>query len=190
MYKRIGLSGLAVLSLLAGAAAQAEIRPGFYAGVGVGSGTIEVDGVEDFDFDESDTAFKIFGGYSFNENFAVELTYLDGGAPEMTVSAPGVTASLEFEASGLSAAVLGRLPLADSFAIFGKVGLTSYDLEATGRINGEEFFSGKDSSEEITYGIGGSFSFGPSFEMRAEYEMGAINDADYSLFSVSGLFRF
>jgi opacity protein-like surface antigen len=157
MYKRIGLTGLAVLSLMAGAAAQADTQPGFYAGVGIGSGTIEVDEV---DFDESDTAFKIFGGYQFNENFAVELTYLDGGAPEMTVSGPGVTGSVEAE------------------------------VEATGRVNNQVIVSGSDSSEEITYGVGGAFSFGPSFEMRAEYEMADINDGDYSLLSVSGLFRF
>jgi opacity protein-like surface antigen len=187
MYKRIGLTGLAVLSLMAGAAAQADTQPGFYAGVGIGSGTIEVDEV---DFDESDTAFKIFGGYQFNENFAVELTYLDGGAPEMTVSGPGVTGSVEAEVTGLNAAVLGRIPLASTFAIFGKIGLTSYDVEATGRVNNQVIVSGSDSSEEITYGVGGAFSFGPSFEMRAEYEMADINDGDYSLLSVSGLFRF
>jgi OmpA-OmpF porin, OOP family len=188
MYKRIGLSGLAVLSLMAGAAAQAaDVQPGFYAGVGIGNGTIEVDEV---DFDESDTAFKIFGGYSFNENFAVELTYLDGGAPEMTVSGIGGTGSVEAEVTGLNVAALGRIPLASTFAIFGKIGLTSYDVEATGRINNQVIIQGSDSSEEITYGIGGAFSFGPSFEMRAEYEMADINDGDYSLLSVSGLFRF
>jgi OOP family OmpA-OmpF porin len=188
MYKRIGLTGLAVLSLMAGAAAQAaDSQPGFYAGVGIGTGSVEVGAAG---FDENDTAFKIFGGYSFNQHFAVELTYLDGGAPEMTVSDGFDTGSVETELSGLNVAALGRIPLAESFAIFGKLGITSYDAEVTGRINGQVIANLKGSSEEIMYGVGGSFSFGPSFEMRAEYEMADFDGGEHTMLSVSGLFRF
>ena len=66
------------LALLGAASVHAESQPGFYVGAGIGQATLEAD---DVGFDADDTAFKVFGGYSFNDYFAVELTYFDGGAP-------------------------------------------------------------------------------------------------------------
>ena len=76
------LNGFAIVSLAFGAAAHAEVTPGFYVGASIGQGTVKVDSV---DFDESDTAFKVFGGYSFNQHFAIELAYFDGGDAEMSL---------------------------------------------------------------------------------------------------------
>lgn len=186
MYKRIALNGLAMIGLLAGASAYAEQAPGFYAGVGIGEASVKVD---DVDFDASDTAFKVFGGYSVNQYFAVELTYFDGGAPSEDFSFGGQSASVETEITGLTASAVGRLPLGETFALFGKLGFTSYD--ATVSASGGGFSASEDGSDEdLSYGIGAALGFGQSFEVRAEYEAVDISDGSFNVLSVSGLFRF
>jgi OOP family OmpA-OmpF porin len=185
MYKRIALNGLAMLGLLAGATAYAEQAPGFYAGVGIGEATIEVD---DVDFDASDTAFKVFGGYSFNENFAVELTYFDGGSPNENFEFAGIGGSVDAEVDGLNASVVGRIPVGDTFSLFAKLGFASYDVKVTARAAGfSESADGSD--EDISYGLGAALGFG-SFEVRAEYEAIDVSDGSFNVLSVSGLFRF
>ena len=183
MRKRMAFNGFAIVSLAFGAAAHAEEAPGFYAGASIGEGTVKVDSV---DFDESDTSFKVFGGYSFNQNFAIELAYLDGGDAEMSIgnSAVGV------ELSGLNASAVGSIPLGDVFTLFGKIGFMSYDAEVSARVGGSTVFSEKGSDEDISYGIGGAFSFGKSFSLRAEYEMLDASDAEFNVLSIGGSFRF
>src|SRR5687768_9195927 len=128
MHKRFGLSAFAVLGLLATAAAQADVQPGFYVGAGIGNTKIEVESDEfGIDFDADDTGFKIFGGYTFTDWFAVEAAYFDGGAPSENVFG----ADLEMEVSGFNVSAVGRLAMGEMFALFGKIGFASSDLEAT-----------------------------------------------------------
>jgi OmpA-OmpF porin, OOP family len=184
MDKRLALNGLAIVGLAFGAAAYAEEAPGFYAGASVGQSSVEVSEV---DFDGSDTAFKIFGGYAFNQNFALELAWFDAGSPDEAV-APGAAVAVDL--SGLNASAVGRLPLGDVFALFGKIGFASYDAEVSGRVNGSTIFSEDASDEDLTYGIGGEFRFGQTFGLRAEYEIVDVSDADFNFLSVGGVFRF
>jgi Outer membrane protein beta-barrel domain len=186
MYKRVAFNSIAALALFGAATVHAESQPGFYAGAGIGQASLEAD---DVGFDANDTAFKVFGGYSFNDHFAVELTYLDGGAPDESfdfgIGTP-VTVEADITAFGVSA--VGRLPINDTFAIFGKLGYASYDVELTGRAGG--FSTTEDASDEdLSYGIGLALSFG-AFGLRAEYEAVDVSDGAFNVLSVSGLFKF
>lgn len=183
MYKRMALNGLAVLGMFASATALADIQPGFYAGAGVGKVSIEID---DVGFDADDTAFKVFGGYNFNQHFAVEATYLDGGKPDQRFG-PG---SVEVAADALNISALGRVPLGEVFSLFGKVGFASYDVEVKGRVSGRVVTSDSGSDEDLTYGIGGAFNIGTSFELRAEYEAIDISGGSFTILSVGGLYKF
>lgn len=186
MYKRFGLSTFAALGLTAAMAAQADTQPGFYAGVGIGEATMKVEVPGFDDFDASDTAFKIFGGYTFNQYFAVELSYFDGGAPNESFG----SGSVEVELTGLNASAVGRLPLADTFALFGKIGFASYDVEGTGRVGNQTVGTFEGSDEDVSYGIGAAFSFAQTFEIRAEYEAIDFSGGDFNVLSLSGLYRF
>jgi OOP family OmpA-OmpF porin len=180
MYKPLGLSALAALGLMATTAALADVQPGFYAGVGLGQSTIDV-GLAD----DSDTSFKVFGGYSFNEHFGVELAYIDGGSVEQRLG----PSSVEVEATGLSALAIGRLPINDLFSVYAKAGLASYDVE----LKFSDPFLGngsvKNSDEDLMYGIGAALSFG-QFELRGEYETVDVSDGDFNLLSLGGVYRF
>lgn len=183
MYKRLGMTAFATLALMGAMAAQADTQPGFYAGAGIGSTKVG----DDFSgVDDSDTGFKIFGGYNFNANWGIEGTYFDFG--EASVSAGNSSASVGV--TGLSAAAVGRLPVSDMFAVYAKLGFASYDVDVNFR-NVQGFGSGhlSDSDSDMIYGVGGALGFGGNFEARLEYE--ALNvDGDASMISVSGLFRF
>jgi len=185
MHKRLGLTAIAAFALAASMAAQADTQPGFYAGAGLGTTKIGDDAFDGSGIDESDTGFKIFGGYVFNENWGVEVSYFDFG--EASASAGGDSVSIGV--SGLSASGVGRLPINDMFAVYGKLGFASCDVDAKFNIAGFGRGSASDSDSDLIYGVGGALSFGGNFEARLEYE--ALNvDGDASMISVSGLFRF
>jgi OmpA-OmpF porin, OOP family len=191
MHKRMALNGLALLGLLASSTVLAETQPGFYAGAGVGKATIELDDEDGFGFDADDTAFKVFGGYNFNQYFAIEAAYFDGGAPEETViSVPGARGTIEVGTTGLIASVLGRVPLGDMFSLYGKLGFASYDAEIKGRVNGNVVIEEDGSDDDVAYGVGAAFNLGASFELRAEYEAISLSDGDFNMLTVNGLFKF
>jgi Opacity protein and related surface antigens len=192
MYKRMAMNGLALLGLLSSTTVLAEIQPGFYVGAGVGSATTEIDEeFDDFKFDSDDTAFKVFGGYNFNQYFAVEVAYFDGGKPKETVvSIPGFRGDIEIGTTGLIASAVGRLPLGEYVSVYGKLGYASYESELKGRVNGEVFESATFDDEDLAWGVGVAFNVGPSFELRGEYEAISMSDIDFNMMSVNGLFKF
>ncbi len=149
------------------------------------------EGFDRANVDDSDTGFKVFGGYSFNSNFAVELSYFDLGEVSGRENFPPFgTVSFDVGVSGLNASAVGRLPLSDTFALFGKLGFASYDLDASVNVAG--FGSGSDSSSEtdMTYGVGGSLSFAGQWEVRVEWEAINVDGGDANMLSVGALYRF
>jgi OOP family OmpA-OmpF porin len=191
MSKRLGLSAFAALALTAAMAAQADVRPGFYVGAGVGSTTIDDDGFDDIDFDDSDTGFKLFGGYTFNRNFAIEVSYFDLGEASGSLFDP-FFGDIEFDVgvSGLNAQAVGLLPLTETFSLFGKIGFASYDIDAEVTVAGVGDGEGSESESDMTYGVGGAISFAERFEVRVEYEAINVDGGDANMISVGGLIRF
>ncbi len=146
---------------------------GFYVGAGVGDAS-----VKEGDFDASDSAYKIFGGYNIGfiplVDFAVEASYVDFGNPSTSLGNVEVTGLNAFGLAGLSFG---------PFGVFAKAGAISWDMDST--INS---VSSSDSGTDPAYGIGARFAFG-SFAVRAEYEVYDL-DADLDMVSVSGVFTF
>jgi len=186
MYKRVALNGLAILGLLAGASAYAEQASGFYAGAGIGQATVKDD---ESGFDDSDMAFKVFGGYSFTENWAAEVAYFDGGSPSENFDfGPGLSGKLDAEVTGLNFSFVGSLPVSETFSVFAKLGYAAYDVKVRAHASGFSD-SASDSSNDMSYGLGAAFGFG-QFELRGEYEAVNVSGGDFNVLSINGLFRF
>jgi OmpA-OmpF porin, OOP family len=183
MNKHVTLNGLVLVGMFASASALADVQPGFYAGVGVGKASIEIDAAG---FDSDDTAFKVFGGYNFNPNFAVELAFIDGGNPDESVG----LGSVEVAVDGINLSALGRLPVNETFSVFGKLGFAKYDVEFKGRVGNRVVASDDMSEEDLSYGIGAAFNLGTSVELRAEYEAIDVSEGSFSLLAVSGIYKF
>lgn len=169
-------------SLASTAVAQEEVS-GFYAGGGIGQFNAQIDDVDEVDatvdeWDEDDTAYKVFAGYRLNRFLAFEVDYINLGEPSGVV-VPGVN----FDASvdGFAPYVVGTIPLGRFFEIYGRVGYYFYDAnlayedEVDGRVRFDE------ESEDLVYGAGIGANIGEKLNLRFEYErfdLEGVDDAD------------
>jgi len=154
--------------------AVAGADSGFYIGAGVGDAT-----VKDDNFDESDSAYKVFGGYNIGfiplVDFAVEASYVDFGKPSSSVGSVEVTGLNAFGLAGLSFG---------PFGVFAKAGMINWDSDSTFGST-----SSSDSGSDPAYGLGAKFALG-SFSVRAEYEVYDVDEGDLDMVSISGVFTF
>ena len=141
---------------------------GFYLGGSVGSASISVD---DLDFDESDVAWKVFGGYQLIGLLAFEGSYVDFGSPSAGDLKVNTTALDLFGVVGLP---VGPVRL------FGKLGAVYWDADIKG---GED-----DDSTDLAAGLGLEFELA-SFGIRGEVEYFDALDDVYML-SVGATYTF
>ncbi len=141
---RIALSA----ALLWSAASQAEI----FLGAGIGQSDID-DSARGVSIDETDDAWKFYGGMLITDNFGFEAGWTDLG----NASSGGVDTETEaFYAAGLAA-----LPLSETFSIYAKLGLAFWDQD----INTVSY-----DGEDVMYGIGAKLKFMDQFHARLEWE--------------------
>jgi hypothetical protein len=183
-YNTVG-AGLLVLALVPFAA---NADSGFYIGGSAGGGNIEAElgdtglpGVPS-SIDEDDTAFKVFGGYNFDLpsiNLGVEAGYVDFGKPDVDTN----LGELLFDLTGINLWGIAGFE-AGPVDIFGKLGFIAWDVDASLL---DESISG--SGSDIGYGLGIGFNVGP-VQIRGEYEVYDIEDADLSMLSLGVVYQF
>jgi opacity protein-like surface antigen len=175
------LAALACFAIMATTTARAEVEPGFYAGLSAGHSRLEI-GDEELSVEANDISHRIFGGYAFGRYFALEVEYFNGGE----LSEDLLDVGLEFGVNGFVGSGLARLPVNDTFAVFARLGFAAYEqeLELAG------FGSGRESESDLVYGLGVTAAFGSRWEGRLEYEAIDASDLDFSMLSVSALYRF
>ena len=167
---RKALRGLSALLLLLPFGIAEAGEQGFYIGGSVGQATMELPSDPELTFDESDTAWKVLGGYNFDfgaVDLGVEAAYANLGEPSIGDS----TALLAFKTTGFTVFGLAGLELGP-IDVFGKLGLIAWDSEATigGTQVPEEFqFTDSGTGTDVGYGIGARWNFG-KFGIRAELE--------------------
>ena len=160
---------------------------GFYLGAGIGSAAVEV-GISDVqlpvlpEFDESDAGYKLFAGYNWQlsaVSLGIEGAYNNFGKPSADIQ--GI--ALAVEPTGLSlfgVAALGLGPV----ELFGKAGVLAWDADAIvdGTIS-------TDDGSDPAYGVGLRFNAG-NFQIRGEYELFDVDEADLTMLSVGVAYRF
>ena len=142
--------------------------------------------LSDFTTDDTDNAWKVFGGWHMKW-VGVEAAWQDLGEFAMSADSDGsgpiydsgpVTRTLE--ARGLSAELLGRIPLGKVIAIFGKVGALWWDskmLTTGGIVRVSQDQSGFD----LMYGAGVDIII-KKISLRLEYErFDNVSSADTSI---------
>lgn len=139
---------------------------GAYAGGSIGLTTVDICGelaaVGATTCDDEDTGFKLFGGYKFNRNLAVEGGFVDFGE----ISASNATSSVTVSSDALFAAAVGILPVSSNFSVFGKLGFFMWDLTGTGTGIGTV----SDDGTDILIGLGLGFDITERLTIRAEWE--------------------
>jgi OmpA-OmpF porin, OOP family len=166
---------------------------GWLVGGSFGQSKIDCDtsGIPGASCDDSDTAWRIFGGYQFNRHVAVELGYSTLG--EASISLAGARATVEAKAWDVMA--VGILPVADRFSVYGKLGWFKADTDLSTNIPGTA--NGSDSSSGLTYAIGVGYDFSKNFGLRAEWQqykdVGGDNsggESDVDVMSIGVVYRF
>jgi OOP family OmpA-OmpF porin len=146
--------------------------------------------------EQQDTAYKIFGGYQFNRNFALEAGYFNLGKFSYRAAAGPSTLNGTYEVEGLNLDMIGTLPMSERFSVFGRLGAQYANTRDSFSGTGTLTPTGGNPSKRDTnlkVGLGVQYDISPSMQVRAEAERYRINDAmdnrgDINVFSVSLVF--
>lgn len=160
---------LAVAGLTAGASAQAQssnysfYKPGSsYIGLNAGQSDFSLgSGTGAFPSDKRDTAYNIYGGSYFSDNFGFELGYTDFG----NITRAGGTTKAE----GFNLSLVGRIPLSPSFNLLGKLG-TTYGRTDVSSAPASGIVSGSESGFGVSYGLGAEYAFNPNWSAVLQYD--------------------
>ena len=202
---------LAVLAAIASPFALAD-DTGWYGGFNIGQSKAKIDDARitsgllgsglattSITEDNRDTGYKVFGGYKFNRNFALEGGFFDLGRFNFTATTlPAGTLSGDIKLRGLNLDAVGILPITEKFSAFGRLGGNYAEAKdsfsGTGAVN---VIRPNPSKSELNYkfGAGLQYDFTQSLGMRLEAERYRVNDAvgnrgDVDLVSVGLVYRF
>jgi hypothetical protein len=172
-------------ALVCGAAWSAD--SGFYVGAGIGMSEVkshaswkasDTEGYTDSekaDFSGSDFGWNIYVGYDFNKYAAVELGYIDLGQPSDVVDKGSGTdgygpyhykSEAEVTLNGVDLAVVGKVPLGESWDLHAKVGVIWWTPEykwthTDGYDDGTGYYKYQEKedidSTDLLVGVGGSW---------------------------------
>lgn len=199
---RLLVAGLLAASALAfSPVAQAQMTGQWYAGVGFGQTKFKdaCTGAADIGFscDDTDTAARIFGGYKLNKNVAFEVGYADLGKAHGSGVLFGIPTTAEWKATAWDFVFVGILPLNPQFSLLGKVGVTSWSLDANITATGVGTATDSPTGTDTTYGVGVQWDINNQFGLRGEWQhYSNIGDAnttgqsDADVMSVSALMKF
>lgn len=205
------LLGLASLGALITAPAQAQNTSHYYGGVAVGQSKTEIDAngvtggllpgisTASSTADEKDTAYKLFGGYQFNRNLAIEGAYFNLGKNSFSaVTTPAGTLAGETKAQGLNLDLVGTLPLTERLSALARIGVHHTRSKSTFGGTGAAAAvadSSKRNDGGHKVGLGLQYELNPSMWIRGELERYRVKDAvgrraNVDLLSVSLVFPF
>ena len=153
--------------------------------------------------DDKGSPFKLFGGFRFSENLAVEGGYTSFGkftSNSTIVSGGSGTLSGEWSGYSLDIAAVGMLPVGQSLTVFGKAGLGLWDLEldltASGP-GGSLTANDSDSGISPIVGLGAMFNVSSNFAIRADWERhlavgddNTTGESDIDLITIGAQFSF
>ena len=170
---------------------------------GASLGAVNFDGVQSADSDDSAFGYKLFGGYSLQENIAVELSYINMGEVGANSYASGtfydlvdnsldgdLYANARAEVDAFTLGINLGLPISSFATLTAKGGLYSADtklaINAGGSISPEQHSRSVDeNSTGLHYGFGFNFRIDDHFSVRGEWERldnieanGGENDVD------------
>lgn len=130
--------------------------------------------------DNRSTGYKLFGGYQFNRNFAVEGGYFDLGRFNYSLNTtPLGTFSADTRVRGLNLDLVGFLPLTEQFSVFGRAGAAYAQSRANFARTGALPLSNSPTSRNDTnlkVGIGMQYAFTEALALRAELERYRVSD--------------
>jgi len=161
-----------------------------FVGVSAGQSTIDASCPAASSCDDTDMAWKIYGGLEVNEYIAMEFGYADLG--EATSSGATVGTA---EVNGMTIALVGNFALSPRFSLIGRGGMNilNYDVVATGA----EPINEGDTDIAWSLGLGGQYNLTKALGLRLEWERffdvgdeDTTGEADVDLISAGIVYKF
>lgn len=211
--RRLRLWSLAAIGCLGAAAASAQSDSSyFYGGLSLGQSHARIDEkritagllgtgltTTAMSRDESDTAYKLFGGYQLNRYFGVEAGYFRlGEFGFKATTAPAGTLAGRIKLQGANFDLVGTWPLTERLAAIGRIGAQyAQARDAFAGTGAVGVLDPNPRKNEVNpkFGVGLQYEVGRSFFVRGEAERYRVNDAvgnhgGVNVFSVSVVFPF
>jgi len=197
-HPTLRLITLATLGTLGCAASHAQDIPNdhyYYGGLSVGGSHSHFDEqrvtntmlggavtTTDITSDKKDTSYKVFGGYQFNRNFALEGGYFNLGrfGYTATTAAPAGTLAGQIKLQGINVDAVGLLPLSTRWSALGRVGVQYAQARDSFSTTGALTASNPNPDKNKTNykaGLGLQYAITPAVLVRGEIERYRINDA-------------
>lgn len=164
------------------------------------------------DFAGSDVTFNFVAGWMFNQNWGLEIGYIDFGNAKDDLKLPDACATFgcssrqwtsELKRDGFQAFLVGSLPLNDSVDLYGKLGMISWDADYQGYERSELYASGfplpnqndeinnSDDGTDMAGGFGINLRTDSPFSLRADFTYYDFDDSDSSfVLQLMGMYSF
>lgn len=140
--------------------------------------------------DDSNTAWKVYAGFQFNEWFAVEAGYVDLGEVVTqfgaTIPPTQIDALLSdtfsvhpYQGDGwMVAGVVRYAFVPDQFSVVGRAGLFTWDSKTTVRVisGGTGSVAGDDSGTDGMFGVGIEWQLNEQWSLTADWERYKLNE--------------
>ncbi len=209
--KPIYLLSIAGVSAMLATAAFGQDNKYYYFGLGAGQSQSQIDdslttnsllgtanNPGSFSSNRQDTAYKVFGGYQFNNYFALEGGYFNLGKFTYSTSVPNGTLNGRYQVEGLNIDLVGTMPLGPRWAALARVGaqhaITRDDFGGPG-LPAAAPMDNSTRANNMKVGLGLQYEITRSMLVRADAERyrlkdGMGNNGDVNLYSVSLVFPF
>jgi OOP family OmpA-OmpF porin len=119
---------------------------------------------------------KVYGGYNITNTWAVEAGYADFGKRSYNYTQGGAAGGINTDAHSYYVAGKGTWPVAQDFAVFGKLGVARNHNEVN--TSGIAAFSGDENKTALYASVGGEYAINKNVKVSLEYENYGKNDID------------
>jgi OOP family OmpA-OmpF porin len=155
--------------LAAGICMPTLVNAQWYLGVELGETDTELDIGPDFppsfESTDDDTAWKLFAGFKFNPNFAIEAGYGDLGEYEWKDNSADEKINMQFTA--FYATFVGWVPVGDSVKLFGRLGYAYWSADLDYKESG---FSSSGDNDDFDPVVGLGFEYQPAKQIGVRFE--------------------
>lgn len=125
---------------------------------------------------DSDTGYRLSGGYAFNQYWGLEASYVEFGQGEIdvtTTTPSSGTASAKVKAHGFVFAGTGTYPFTDQWSGFARLGMIDGHKEVT--VTGTGSLAGLTTNPsstdwKVAWGLGVNWAFAPHWVARAGWD--------------------
>ncbi len=166
-----------------------------YLGASAGQSSADITCPAGTSCDDSDSAWKVYGGLEVNEYLSMEVGYIDLGKVGYSGAKTGSR-----ETNGMTLQLVGTYALNPSITLIGRGGMNILNTEVNGTIAGTPNNNTGDTDIVWSAGLGAQYNFTQSLGLRMEWERyfktgspslnGGTGEADIDLLSAGLVFKF